>query len=126
LAPEAWIDINPKDAEVLKVKSGDRMAVSSQRGRVEDVMVRVTQAVREGNIFVPFHYNTQLINTLTNESFCPKSGEPNYKQTAVQLHSKEVPEGLVFKETKMSGSLEHFKTAYEGIKLAEKEMAVNT
>ena len=125
LAPEGWIDLNPKDAEALKVKSGDRMAISSARGRVEDVMVRVTQAVREGNIFVPFHYNTELINTLTNDSFCPKSGEPNYKQTAIQLHSSEVPEGLVFKETEISGEIEHVKTAYEGIKIIEKEKIAN-
>ena len=124
LAPEAWIDINPKDAEVLKVKSGDRMDVSSARGRVKDVMVRVTQAVREGNIFIPFHYNTQLVNTLTNDSFCPKSGEPNYKQTAIQLHSKEVPDGLEFKEPEVSGVIEHVKTAYEGVNIVGKEMVI--
>ena len=126
LAPESWIDINPKDAQALKVKSGDRMAISSARGRVEDVMVRVTQAVREGNIFVPFHYNTQLVNRLTNESFCPKSGEPNYKQTAIQLHSKEVPDGLILQETEISGEIEHIKTTYEGIKIKEKELVRNT
>lgn len=125
LAPESWIDINPSDAVKLKVKSGDRMAISSVRGRVEDVMVRVTQAVREGNIFVPFHYNTQLVNALTNDSFCPKSGEPNFKQTAIQLHSSEVPDGLEFKETEISGEIEHIKTAYEGIKLPEKEILAN-
>ncbi|WP_415396357.1 molybdopterin oxidoreductase family protein [Sulfurimonas sp. CS5] len=122
LAPESWIDINPKDAAKLKVKSGDRMAISSARGRVEDVMVRVTQSVRPGNIFVPFHYNTQLVNALTNESFCPKSGEPNFKQTAVQLHSDEKPDGLEFEEQEVSGQIEHVKTAYEGIKLKEKEL----
>ena len=120
LAPESWIDINPSDAHMLKVKSGDRMAISSERGRVEDVMVRVTQSVAIGNIFVPFHYNTQLVNTLTNDSFCPKSGEPNFKQTAIQLHSKEVPDGLEFKEQKISGEIEHVKSAYEGISLKEK------
>ena len=116
LAPEAWIDINPADAEVLKVKSCDRIAVSSERGRVEDIVVRVTQSVRPGNIFIPFHYNTQLVNTLTNDSFCPKSGEPNFKQTAVQLHSAEVPQGLSLKETVIVGEIEHVKTAWEGIK----------
>jgi len=125
LAPESWIDINPIDATALKVKSGDRMSISSVRGRVEDVVVRVSQSVREGSIFVPFHYNTQLVNALTNDSFCPKSGEPNYKQTAIQLHSKEVPDGLVFKETEISGEIEHIKTTYEGIKLQEKVMAQN-
>jgi len=117
LAPEAWIDLNPKDAENLKVKSGDRMAVSSKRGRVEDVVVRVTQSVREGNIFIPFHFNTQLVNVLTNESFCPKSGEPNFKQTAIQLHSKDVPDGLVYREAEISGEIAHIKSIYEGVKI---------
>ncbi len=116
LAPEAWVDVSPKDALKLKVKSGDRMSLSSPRGRVDDVVVRVTGSVREGTVFVPFHFNTQLVNTLTNESFCPKSGEPNFKQTAIQLHSAEVPEGLSIAETEIAGEIEHLKTTYEGIK----------
>jgi len=126
LAPESWIDINPKDADKLKVKNGDRMSISSARGRVEDVMVRVTQSVACGNIFVPFHYNTQLVNALTNESFCPKSGEPNFKQTAIQLHLEEVPDGLEFQEPEISGQIEHVKTTYEGIKMIEKELVETT
>ncbi len=105
LAPEAWVDINPADANALQVKSGDRLSLSSPRGRVENIIVRVTQTVREGNVFVPFHYNTQLINTLTPTLFCPKSGEPNYKQTAVQLHSPKVPDGIVMKFPEVCGEL---------------------
>lgn len=119
LAPEAWVDINPADALELKVKSGDRISISSPRGRVEDVVVRLSQSQRRGNIFIPFHFNTQLVNALTSESFCPKSGEPNFKQTAIQLHSKDVPDGLVFAEPEISGHIEHVKSAYEGIKLKE-------
>ncbi|MDO8454647.1 MAG: nitrate reductase [Sulfurimonas sp.] len=107
LAPEAWVDVNPEDAAKLRVKSGDRMSLSSARGRVEDVIVRVTQSVACGNVFVPFHFNTQLINTLTSDTFCPKSGEPNFKQTAIQLHSKEVPQGLEFKKQEVSGAISH-------------------
>jgi len=121
LAPEAWVDVSPKDALKLKVKSGDRMSLSSARGRIDDVIVRMTGSVREGNVFVPFHFNEQLINTLTNESFCPKSGEPNFKQTAIQLHSKEVPDGLVMETTKISGEISHKKTRYEGVAFKEKE-----
>jgi assimilatory nitrate reductase catalytic subunit len=109
LAPEAWVDINPSDATELEVKSGDRIALSSPRGKVEDVVVRVTQTVAPGSVFVPFHFNTQLINTLTQPLFCPKSGEPNFKQTAVQLHSAKVPEGITMKETVHSGELSHQK-----------------
>ena len=84
------------------------------------MIVRVTQSVRPGNIFVPFHFNTQLVNALTNESFCPKSGEPNFKQTAIQLHSAEVPDGLTMKEPEISGEIEHIKTTYEGIAMPSK------
>ncbi|MEA3522135.1 MAG: nitrate reductase [Campylobacterota bacterium] len=109
LAPEAWVDINPKDAETLHVKSGDRITLSSLRGEVKDVVVKVTQTVREGTVFVPFHFNTQLVNRLTQNEFCPKSGEPNFKQTAIQLHSQKVPEGIKFQEPEIAGSLVHEK-----------------
>ena len=123
LAPEAWVDINPEDAAQLQVKSGDRMSLSSKRGRVEDVVVRVTQTVAPGSVFVPFHFNTQLINTLTQSEFCPKSGEPNYKQTAIQLHSEKVPEGITIQEHVMAGEIGHAKVKDElhGLKVREKQ-----
>jgi len=69
------------------------------------VIVRVTEAVREGSVFVPFHFNTQLVNTLTQSLFDPKSFEPNYKQTAVQLHSERVPGGIALEEERICGAL---------------------
>jgi len=121
LAPEAWVDINPKDAQQLKVKSGDRISISSARGKVDEVIVRVTGSVASGTVFVPFHFNTTLVNALTNDSFCPKSGEPNFKQTAIQLHSSEVPQGLKFQEQEISGAITHTKTLYEGVHVKMKE-----
>jgi len=115
LAPEAWVDLNPKDAARLKVKSGDRIALSGNRGRIENVIVKVSETVREGNIFVPFHFNEQLINNITIPEFDPKSFEPNYKQCAVQLHSEAVPEGIVYEEIEISGYL-------EGVKVYQEEM----
>ncbi len=113
LAPEAWVELNPKDADKLKVKSGDRIALSSPRGRVEDVIVKVTEGVREGNIFVPFHFNKQLINRLTQSLFDPKSFEPNFKQTAIQLHSLKVPNGIKIKEEQIAGALSYEKVKEE-------------
>jgi len=118
LAPEAWVDINPKDAAKLQVSSGDRIGLSGTRGKVEDVIVKVSETVREGNVFVPFHFSEQLINNITIAEFDPKSFEPNYKQCAVQLHSKSVPEGLVYEEVEISGYL-------EGVKIYEEETLVN-
>ena len=109
LAPEAWVELNTKDAKKLEVKSGDRIAISSPRGKVEDVIVKVTEVVREGNIFVPFHFNEQLINQLTQSLFDPKSFEPNFKQTAIQLHSQKVPQGIKIKQKEIAGTLEYQK-----------------
>jgi len=106
LAPEAWIEINELDAKKLKVKSGDKITISGARGKVEDVIVKVANTVREGSIFVPFHFNEQLINNVTLPEFDAKSFEPNYKQCAVQLHSALVPEGIKLKEKELAGLLE--------------------
>ena len=77
--------------------------------------------MRPGTVFVPFHFNEQLVNALTQESFCPKSGEPNFKQTAIQLHSTEVPEGLKLEEQEVSGAIAHHKVVFEGVRLKEHE-----
>ncbi len=124
LAPEAWVEINPVDAEQLKVKSGDRLTLSSPRGKVKDVVVKVTQNMAPGQVFVPFHFNTQLINQLTQPLFCPKSGEPNYKQTAVQLHSEKVPQGIKVKEQEISGEIthEHVIQKYKKVESKEKQV----
>ena len=107
LAPEAWIEINPKDALKLEVKSGERMDISSSRGKIKNIVVRESQNVRPGSVFVPFHYNEQLINSITIADFDPKSFEPNYKQCAVQLHSVKVPEGIKMEKKEIAGELEH-------------------
>ncbi|MDQ6617593.1 MAG: nitrate reductase [Actinomycetota bacterium] len=85
MAPEAWIDINPADATRLGVASGDRVRVSSARGAVDGLTVRVTAIVRAGEVFVPFHYDEQCANLLTVDEFDPISREPNYKQCAVRV-----------------------------------------
>jgi assimilatory nitrate reductase catalytic subunit len=105
LAPEAWIEIHPEDAAKLNVKNYDRIAISSPRGKVDNLVVRVTARVAPGQVFVPFHFSKQLINTLTQSLFDPISGEPNYKQTAVQLHSEACPDGVKM-EVPIAGALE--------------------
>ena len=115
LAPEAWIDLSSADAGKLKVKSGDRITISGNRGRVENVIVKVSETVREGNIFVPFHFNEQLINKVTIPEFDPKSFEPNYKQCAVQLHSQAVPEGIHYPEEEITGLIESVRVQEERV-----------
>ena len=56
---------------------------------------------------MPFHFNEQLINTITIADFDPKSFEPNFKQCAVQLHSSKVPQGLKLKKEEIVAQIEH-------------------
>ena len=122
LAPESWVEINPIDAKELQVKSGDRIKIGNSRGAVEELIVKVTQVVRAGDIFVPFHYSEQLINNLTIADFDPKSFEPNFKQCAVNIYSEKCPEGIKFKEEQISGQLELQSTKiYEEAKVAKKD-----
>jgi len=85
LAPEAWLELNPADAERLRVGSGDLVSLSSERGRLPPIQVRVTAVVRQGEVFVPFHFDECSINLLTMDEFDPISREPNYKQCAVRV-----------------------------------------
>jgi anaerobic selenocysteine-containing dehydrogenase len=85
LAPEAWVEINPHDADRLGVRSGDLVRVASERGHVDPIRARVTAIVRPGEVFIPFHYDEACANRLTLNEFDPISREPNYKQCAVRI-----------------------------------------
>ena len=115
LAPEAWIEINPIDAKELEVQSGDRIAISSKRGKVKDIIVKLSETIRTGTVFVPFHYDEQLINAITIADFDAKSFEPNFKQCAVQVHSQKVPQGIKYKQEQIAGALEHIVIKNEAI-----------
>lgn len=85
LAPEGWVEVHPDDARGLRIHSGDEVRMVSERGEVDRIRVRVTQTVRAGEVFVPFHFDEQCANRLTLNEFDPISREPNYKQCAVRL-----------------------------------------
>jgi assimilatory nitrate reductase catalytic subunit len=85
MAPEGWVEINPSDASSLGVRSGDWVRVASERGAIDRIRARVTAIVRQGEVFIPFHYDEACANRLTNNEFDPISREPNYKQCAVRV-----------------------------------------
>ena len=85
LSPNAWVEMNPRDARQLRLKPQDRVDVVSRRGRVRGVELRVTETVAPGQIFVPFHYVEANANQMTQSAFDPFSREPNYKQSAVRV-----------------------------------------
>jgi assimilatory nitrate reductase catalytic subunit len=87
MSPQAWVEMNPRDARPLKLKARDRVDVVSRRGRVRGVELRLTETIAPGQVFVPFHYAEANANQLTQSSFDPISREPNYKQSAVRVEA---------------------------------------
>ena len=85
LSPQAWVEMNPRDARTLRLKPQDRVDVVSTRGRVRGIELRVTETVAPGQIFVPFHYAEANANEVTQSAFDPYSREPNYKQAAARV-----------------------------------------
>jgi anaerobic selenocysteine-containing dehydrogenase len=77
--------MNPRDARHLGLKAQDHVDVVSQRGRVRDVELRITETIAPGQVFVPFHYAEANANQVTQSAFDPISREPNYKQSAVRV-----------------------------------------
>jgi anaerobic selenocysteine-containing dehydrogenase len=90
LSPKAWLEMNPRDAQSLKLKPHDRVDVVSPRGRVRNVELRVTEIVAPGQVFMPFHYAEANANQVTQSAFDPISREPNYKQCAVRIERAHV------------------------------------
>jgi assimilatory nitrate reductase catalytic subunit len=85
LAPTGWVEIHPDDAADLRLHAGEWVRISSERGAIERIRVRLTRTVRPGEVFVPFHFDEQCANRLTLNEFDPISREPNYKQCAVRV-----------------------------------------
>ena len=83
LSPNAWLEMNPRDARALGFKPQDKVDVVSRRGRIRGLELRVTETIAPGQVFVPFHYAEANANEVTQSEFDPVSREPNYKQSAV-------------------------------------------
>ena len=82
-APEAWLELSAADAAELGVADGDRVLVTSRRGRI-DVTARITP-IAKGMVFVPFHYADQAANELTLTAWDPVSKQPLFKTAAVRV-----------------------------------------
>ena len=89
LSPSPWVEMNPRDARALRLTWSDRVDVVSQRGRVRNLELRITETIAAGQVFVPFHWADFNANQLTQSAFDPISREPNYKQCAVRVERAE-------------------------------------
>lgn len=85
MVPNAWLEMNPVDADRLKLRSHDHVTVASRRGKVTGLELRITSIVAPGQVFMPFHFSETNSNRVTLGAFDPISREPNFKQCAVRV-----------------------------------------
>ncbi|RWR27289.1 reductase [Sinirhodobacter populi] len=95
LNPGPFVELHPEDAAALAVQDRDRVEVRSRRGRAILPAV-VTDRVRPGNCFAPFHWNDVFgddltVNAVTSDAIDPLSQQPEFKFTAVALHRVSGP-----------------------------------
>ena len=81
---ECFLEMNPKDAAGLGLADGGVAVLESRRGSVS-TRVKLTSSVREGTVFMPFHFLESRANILTNPAFDPIAKIPEYKVCAVKL-----------------------------------------
>ncbi|MGH7268754.1 MAG: molybdopterin oxidoreductase family protein, partial [Candidatus Rokuibacteriota bacterium] len=88
LAPRLEVAIHPADARRLRLREGDPVHVASRRGDLE-AFAHLTDAVRAGEVFVPFvKLAESAANFLTNSAHDPGSKIPEYKVCAVRVERR--------------------------------------
>jgi len=83
LAPTVLhVEINPVDAQALRIIDGASVSVRSRRGVIPAIAF-VTTVVQPGQVFMPMHFRD--VNKLTFPAYDPHSRQPSYKACAVTL-----------------------------------------
>jgi NADPH-dependent sulfite reductase flavoprotein alpha-component len=89
LNPAPFVEVNPDDAREQGISAGDLVEISSRRGRAVLPAV-ITDRVRPGCCFAPFHWNDEhgeylTVNAVTSDAVDPASLQPEFKYAAVAL-----------------------------------------
>lgn len=94
--PRPFLQIHPNDAKKRNIEEGSLVRVHGRRGEVR-VKAEITEDVRPGLCFLPMHWgkilgsNLGRANNLTNSLVDPKSKEPDFKFSAVEVSLYQKP-----------------------------------
>ncbi len=81
---QTLIEVNPDDADRLKLEAADHVRVTSRRGSIE-AEAWVTDRVPPGMVYANFHFPEASANELTLAALDPVSKIPEYKVCAVKV-----------------------------------------
>jgi len=82
--PTGWIEISPEDAKALGIQNKEIVRVSTRRGSI-DVPAKVTPDIKNGVMFMPFHFVECAANILTHNALDPIAKIPEFKACAVKV-----------------------------------------
>jgi formate dehydrogenase alpha subunit len=84
--PRAYVEMHPDDAAKIGLDGGRSVRVISRRGQIE-LGVHVTDYIKPGVVFIPFHFAEAAANALTNAALDPIAKIPEYKVCAVKVEA---------------------------------------
>jgi len=93
---ESFLEIHPDNARERSISDNDLVAIISKQGTVR-VKAKYSNDIKKGVVFLPMHWGKILqndlnrANNLTANLVDPKSKEPDFKFTAVQVHRYKKP-----------------------------------
>jgi len=93
---ESFLEIHPDDAEERSIEEGELVDIFNERGKVR-VKAKLSTDIKKGVCFLPMHWgkilNSDLnrANNLTDNLVDPKSKEPDFKFSAVQVWRHKKP-----------------------------------
>ncbi len=79
-----YAEIHPDDVKKLGLEDGGKVLISTKRGKIETI-VKSTEKVAPGSVFVPFHFAEAPANMLTNDALDPIARIPEYKVAACKV-----------------------------------------
>jgi len=82
--PNGFAEISREDARELAIVDGDQVLLKSRRGEIQTI-ARVTEDIRAGLIFMPWHFSECAPNILTGPTAGPPSKMPEFKFCAVSI-----------------------------------------
>jgi len=95
-APDVFLEISAKDAGAMGIRQGDRIEITSRRGRVRATAKFAD--IADSHVFLPFHYgywddgkadHSRAANELTITGWDPISKQPHFKFAAVRIEKIE-------------------------------------
>lgn len=87
--PTGYVEINPKDAKKIAIVDGSKINVSTRRGTIE-IEAKITERVKEGVVFIPFHFVECAANMLTNTALDPVAKIPELKVCSCRIDKLSV------------------------------------